>query len=664
MTNLSDKPVFKVTLHDLGVAPENIRADDDVDSEIDELANTLMVGQISPLLVRKGGENCLKDWLILDGRRRFLAFEILWQDGRIDSDFQIDCILCEAPEEIAAALVVANATRLEITKADYLLAVNRLMGEFKTPEEIGRILGIEVAAVRQVAKLGSLDRAFLQAFKEDRLSLKGLKTIARVKDPEKISNLLEELADDGELEDYQLPDDSYGMLNVKTKLLQFFSIDDYVAAGGQVESDLFQELPDRLLNPAIAHALWETATLPIARALENMGLQVHHASHSAGAPPNTIEIDWQYNGESTYPERQDANNAINSFKPAIDAALEAGDTAAYIAALTQQALKRLTAAEIEAKPLEPLACVVTFNQHSDVQVKFFADQAAYAAYQKTKKGTAESSPTIRNSIVNRLDLPNAKTRVTAESYGTLLHQRVTSIAGKTLARNLADNPTAALDAQISAQFQQCLLHSYNSDHTTNLLKVSVSRIISIERISDDDIRRPIVERLKDYRTEYQASGLYPFEWVQTLPLPAKLDLLALITALQVDTYEGKNNELRLDARAEAAHIARAIDHDPRDYYTPDAAFYGECSKKQLLQFLADMGEDTAPYQKTKRPDLAETVATLAAKRNFIPPAFIFELEPADDEPQTTLDNTQDDDDDQGAATFDDEEVGENEGLPA
>ncbi|MCR6658016.1 MAG: ParB/RepB/Spo0J family partition protein [Asticcacaulis sp.] len=538
MTSISNKPVFQATLLQLAVAPENIRAGDDVDSEIDELAETLLAGQIQPLLVRAGGEKCLKDWLILDGRRRFLAYELLWQDGRIDNEFSIDCILCETPEEIAAAAIVANSARLEITKADYLLAVHRLMSQFKTPEEIGRILGVDAGAVRQVARLGSLDKVFLQAFKEDRISLKGLKQIARLKDADALSELKQRLEGDGEIHDYQLPDATRSALTAQSRLLDVFSLEDYTAAGGRIESDLFGELPDQLLDGQIAFDRWMAATQPIAGLLAEQGLQVHHMVVTAGDPPGTVALDYNYDSGSTYPERMDTDNAIESFKPSLTAALAANDRAAYIEALKDQALKRLDHAKVVAQPQAPVAAVVTFSQYNGLTIKFYADQAEYKARLKAKQ-TAPDAPAIRNSLVNRLKLPHARTRVDVQSYGTLLHQKVTSIAGKALACELAANPTAALDTQISAQFQQCLLHSYNSDSTTNLLKLSVGRIISLQRIDADDIRRPLVDRLKAWRDQYTASGLYPFEWVQSLDMTAKLELLALITALQVDTFEQK-----------------------------------------------------------------------------------------------------------------------------
>lgn len=60
-------------LADIGVAPENLRAQEPADADIPELADTLQAaGLIYPLLVRTGrkGEQA---FMALDGRRRLLA---------------------------------------------------------------------------------------------------------------------------------------------------------------------------------------------------------------------------------------------------------------------------------------------------------------------------------------------------------------------------------------------------------------------------------------------------------------------------------------------------------------------------------------------------------------------------------------------------------------
>ena len=66
-----------IALHDLDIAPENLRAGEAPDDDIPVLADTLVVaGQLQPITVRPGrrGE---APYMALDGRRRLLALRLL-----------------------------------------------------------------------------------------------------------------------------------------------------------------------------------------------------------------------------------------------------------------------------------------------------------------------------------------------------------------------------------------------------------------------------------------------------------------------------------------------------------------------------------------------------------------------------------------------------------
>jgi ParB family chromosome partitioning protein len=80
-----------VPLHDIGIAPENIRAKELADEGIPQLAETIAVADvIVPLCVRPGrkGE---KPFMALDGRRRLFGLELLLAAGRIDAAHLVRC---------------------------------------------------------------------------------------------------------------------------------------------------------------------------------------------------------------------------------------------------------------------------------------------------------------------------------------------------------------------------------------------------------------------------------------------------------------------------------------------------------------------------------------------------------------------------------------------
>src|SRR5947209_4092101 len=86
---------IQAALSDLGLAPENLRAEEPEDAEVARLAETIRAaGMIYPPIVRRGrkGE---APFVVLDGRRRRFALLRLAAEGAIASDHPVECLLAE-----------------------------------------------------------------------------------------------------------------------------------------------------------------------------------------------------------------------------------------------------------------------------------------------------------------------------------------------------------------------------------------------------------------------------------------------------------------------------------------------------------------------------------------------------------------------------------------
>lgn len=611
MTQLSDKPTIDIPLHDLFVAPENMRHDADADDDIAELGQTLLAGQIQVIFVRPAPES-VKPYAILDGRRRFLAWQALEAAEQIEPQHPVKAVVCDTPEEIAAATVVNNHSRKEVENADYLLAVNRLTRDFKAPDTIARILGIEPKRVRQLAKLGSVDPQFLQAYKNGNLNLVALRNIARITDPAKIEELLKDIAA-GVLYPYKITDALKSGVRADSAIAQVVGVDAYLAGGGTIEQDLFEETPDVLTDVTLVNRLWVDTVRPVAEALKAEGIRVWFLPSGQANPDGCRELpNWAFTPDTPPGEIEAATEAFDALWRVAQAALEAGNVQAWQEAGQPYVVQGLARFRLRCAPLEAVGCTICAGGGAGLNLVFYVDSDEYAEWEKAKAKGSEKPETTSTPVV--------ATRIDTDGYQNGLHEKVTRIAGQGLAFSLSQDAIAAFHLQLAAQFIMCAVERYTTED--KLLQISVRKHGAH---TDPLLKSMIDDRLQEYVEGWKESGMPVFTWVEALEGDDKGDLFALLTAIQIDTREAKTNMLRPKTRAEAALVAEAIGHDIADFWLPDAALYAEFGKQQLLGFLDTMKARKPEHAKMKREELAPIVAEAGKAVRFVPAAFNFEL---------------------------------------
>ena len=650
MISLSARTPIIATIDQLSVADENIRSWDDADGEIDALAKTLVNGQVVPMYVRKTRDGERGQWAILDGRRRFLAYKRLIKAKTIGPKTQIPVVECVTPEEIAAATVVSNSQRVAVADADILLGIHKMSKEFKTSDEIGKALGIETTEVRRKLRLGALDERLLKAFKAKRVTLDTLKAIARVEhpSPEQMDKWAK-AAKSGQLFSYEISSNR-NAVTVNDRRLRFIDMDAYAADGGRIEQDLFGEKPDRVLDTDLVDRLWFRSLRPIADWLTAQGLTVSLEEELAADDGSfLIDIPDNFQGATAAAEIQVARRELATLRREVETMK--GDHAAFIAAVENLGRQSLLVARMVCAPVEVAACAIAETFQDFVDFDFFVRETDLEAYLADRGETyipdaapvpAPSYAGIGNPVQNDYIYGAAKTpdsdiEVDDEGFTVTQHQFITIAAGRALARSLADAPYAAFVLVVATMFQQALLDGHGAGNETRMLQLSTSVRVSDVSKPDPVLGQPILGRLAAYRADYEASGAHPFDWVHDLDGPAVDDLLALLVALQVSTFEPDSKSIRHARRAQAAHVADEIEHDVRKWFRPDREFYTGLAKKKLLEFAQDMGADTTPLATLKRPDLAAKIFELAAEHDYVPPAFSFTLAA----PKTTQPGAQD-----------------------
>ncbi|MBV9994973.1 MAG: hypothetical protein JO127_07155 [Caulobacteraceae bacterium] len=197
------------------------------------------------------------------------------------------------------------------------------------------------------------------------------------------------------------------------------------------------------------------------------------------------------------------------------------------------------------------------------------------------------------------------------------------MATRGLIRDLADDPVAALTVLVAQLFKQLALRALGG-LDNSALQISATAYGRIGAPALAALDGEVKVRLEARREAYKASGLRPIPWVETLPHGEKVALLAELTAISLDLREARTSSLRHAARAEAAEIAALCDADISAHWTPDAAYLGVHSKKQLMGLLEEMGVEDDRAKSLKKGDLVTFVAEAAAERQWAPTALAWD----------------------------------------
>lgn len=180
---LPSDDVVKMPLSMLTVALSNVR---NVKSEnIESLAQSLLengqeqnMSVIPPIL---GGSTLYE---VVAGKRRFLAFSMLVEQGRISPDALID-VKVKARETATATSLTENFHRESMHPIDEFKAFQKLKIEGKSVLEISLQFGIAEIQVRQRLALGSAAPELLDEVLADKMNLSQLMVLCQLDDHER-----------------------------------------------------------------------------------------------------------------------------------------------------------------------------------------------------------------------------------------------------------------------------------------------------------------------------------------------------------------------------------------------------------------------------------------------------------------------------------------------
>lgn len=194
-------------------------------------------GLLQSLVVKEADKG---KYAVCAGGRRLRALRLLAKNGDIDKAMPIACRIIGA-EQAAEASLAENIVRTNMHPADEIEAFARLCEAGEGPEAIGARFGVNGVHVARRLKLARVSPKLLEAFRRDELDLDQLSALAFSDD-----HAAQEAAFFGAPEWSRTPERLKAQLAQAhvaetDKLARFVGIEDYVAVGGTLASDLFAE---------------------------------------------------------------------------------------------------------------------------------------------------------------------------------------------------------------------------------------------------------------------------------------------------------------------------------------------------------------------------------------------------------------------------------------
>lgn len=553
--------------------------------------------------------------MVLDGRRRLLALRKLVDAGRIAQDWPVKCEVFSTRESQAAATILTAAERTPVHIADVIVAIGKLRKSKMDTAAIAGALGYDELEIKRLSALAGLHAKALKALRLGKITLKQARQLARITDADEQADI----ALDGYLQDYQLAARvERSRTDVNDPRFALVGPQRYAAIGGRVESDLFGELPDVLLDPDTLTELWRQRTEPLVTALQAEGLFVFIGqSRGYRAPDGFFNLPYVHiagMSETARAAYKEAQQVVREAHEALTGTDLAADEMEGLLALLQ-AERQLAAASLQGGTIG--AVILSPDAEVGVVASFFSNPVIAQEDADDEAETGEGGGLDGRYGRSQPDVEIPKADVDVEGASHVFHETRTDVATRGLIRDLADNPSVALTALLAQLFKHLALHG-GASAEASAVTVSASG--------------------------YRRARPRPF-WRLTVRCGPGLRRVARPTRPPVRT-----SSIRHAARAEAAEIAELCGSDIASHWTPDAGYLAVHSKKQLMALLEEMDASDDRARTLKKDELVCFVAQAAAERQWAPSALSWEShasledeaeEPAADEepseaPETSL----------------------------
>ena len=176
---LHEPLIREVPLSRLALAPENVRKTPaDPVAEAEMKASIAAHGLLENLVVRMDGPADAGAYAVIAGGRRLAAMKALAEDGTIDADHPVPCLVAADPAMAGELSLAENIVRIAMHPADQVIAFSKLAGAGLSVGSIAARFGTAERLVEQRLRLGNVAPDLLDAYRADEIDLEVLKAFS------------------------------------------------------------------------------------------------------------------------------------------------------------------------------------------------------------------------------------------------------------------------------------------------------------------------------------------------------------------------------------------------------------------------------------------------------------------------------------------------------
>lgn len=233
-----------IPLKRLVASPYNQRQKPRLEATVEAFAvNIAAVGLMQNLVVHpmKVGAKKAQTYGVTAGETRRLALLRNVEKGIIDADFEVPCCIVTEGDAILAS-ASENDLRVPPHPADQFAAYKALADQGRSPEFIGAIFNVSAKTVARHLRLANVSPKLFDMFRADEIELGQMHALAITDD-----HAAQEQAWFGAKQSWDRAANKLKQvlltdkMPLRDRIVRFVTVEEYQAAGGVVETDLFAE---------------------------------------------------------------------------------------------------------------------------------------------------------------------------------------------------------------------------------------------------------------------------------------------------------------------------------------------------------------------------------------------------------------------------------------
>ena len=633
--SLTANDIRLIPLSKLRLSPGNVRKDPP--TGIEELAGGILQLNLLQNLVVTEADDGFFD--VEAGGRRLAALQLLASDKRIPKDHPVPCMVVPNDSAMLASLM-ENVQRENMHPADEFAAFQALIDAGKSVEDVAAGFGVTPTVVRRRLRLANISPRLMADYRAGKVKLDHLMALT--------------LTDDHAAQEaafYDVPYYQREPHQLRERLTErkidagidplalFVTVAVYEAAGGSVHRDLFAEdnqgnyLEDAELLERLAQE--KLATLSADVAAEGWAW-VDVAPRATRADLNIFQRGTRTKREATEQEQARIDD-LTRRDSEIDAILYGDDDEGELPEEESDALSEESeriSAELaslrdslythSAEVMAIAGAVLSIGEGGQLVVHRGLIRRDAAATSGDKAGSASAS-LIDNSVNDTGRSNNQKPK---GALSEKLTQRLTAHCTAALQINMARQPHVALAVVVHGMVAQVLkLTEWNKLPVGIRLTIPHQPSLSAPELPETPAAKALEAMSEEWEQRLPEKSVGLLDALIAMSQDELVNLLALCSAMTVDVVSTAERSPRAD------ELARALNLDMREWWTPTAAsYFSHVSKVKILEAVTVVApNEVSKLTNLKKGDLANEAERLLSGSGWLPSVMVPPAEPIGEE---------------------------------